>query len=535
MSSTESKNFDAIVVGAGFAGMYLVHRLRNMGFSVRCIESASDVGGTWYWNRYPGARCDVPSLEYSFKFDEQLQQDWQWPERYSAQPEILEYAKHVADRFDLRKDITFNTQVESAHYDEDGMQWKVATNKGENLTAQFCIMASGALSSTNYPNIKGLKSFKGEMHHTGAWPQDKKVDFSGKRVGIIGTGSSGIQAIPMLAEQAEHLHVFQRTAQYAIPSRNKPMDKKEEREVKANYKAFRDKIYRLPGAVLRPENVKSVTEAGPEETEEILEKAWARGGTGFLRAFSDLMENAEKNAVASDFAKKKMGEIVQDPEILKKLMPDYSIGCKRIVLDTNYFQTYNRDNVTLVDVKDHPIDEITEKGIITNGIEYELDCIIFATGYDAMTGALTRIDIRGRNRATVKETWKDGPQAFMGMAVNGFPNMFTICGPGSPSVLSNVITHIEQNVEWISDCMSHMRDNGKNCIEVTRESEMEWSAHVAELGDASLFAQCNSWYVGANIPGKPRVFLAYAGGFPAYTDKCDDIASNGYAEFNQVS
>lgn len=532
MSSAENKHFDAVIVGAGFAGMYLVHRLRNMGFSVHCIESAGDVGGTWYWNRYPGARCDVPSLEYSFKFDEQLQQDWEWPERYSAQPEILEYAMHVADRFDLRSDMSFNTKVESAHYDEDKQQWNIATSKGDKLTAQFCIMASGALSSTNYPDIKGVKSFKGEMYHTGAWPQDKPVDFSGKRVGIIGTGSSGIQAIPVIAEQAGHLHVFQRTPQYAIPARNKPMDKDEEREVKANYKAFRDKIYRLPGAVLRPENVKSVTEASPDEIDEIMEKAWQRGGTGYLRAFSDLMENEEKNDVASQFAKKKISQIVEDPKVLEMLMPDYPIGCKRIVLDTEYFQTYNRDNVTLVDVKDHPIEEITEKGIVTNGVEYELDCIIFATGYDAMTGALTRIDIRGRNGQTVKEAWQDGPKAFLGMTVDGFPNMFTMCGPGSPSVLANVITHIEQNVEWVSDLMAYMREQGKASVEVKGEAQESWSAHVAELGDASLFAQCNSWYVGANIPGKPRVFLAYAGGFPAYTDKCDEIAANGYPEFN---
>lgn len=535
MSSNENKHFDAVVVGAGFAGMYLVYRLRKMGFSVRCIESASDVGGTWYWNRYPGARCDVPSLEYSFKFDQQLQQDWEWPERYSAQAEILEYAKHVADRFDLRRDITFNTKVESAHYDKEAMHWNVATSNGETLTAQFCIMASGALSSTNYPDIKGIQNFKGDLYHTGAWPQDGQIDFSDKRVGIIGTGSSGIQAIPILAEQAGHLHVFQRTPQYAIPSRNKPMDKDEELEVKANYKAFRDKIYRLPGAVLRPENVKSVTEVSPEEIDEIMEKAWQRGGTGYLRAFSDLMENEEKNQVASQFAKKKIREIVKDPEVLEMLMPDYPIGCKRIVLDTEYFQTYNRDNVTLVDVGDHPIEEITEKGIVTNGVEYELDCIIFATGYDAMTGALTRIDIRGRNGASVKETWKDGPQAFLGLAVNGFPNMFTICGPGSPSVLANVVTHIEQNVEWVTDCMAYMRDNGKISAEVTREAELEWSAHVAELGNASLFAQCNSWYVGANIPGKPRVFLAYAGGFPPYCDKCDEITAEGYREFNMTA
>jgi len=534
MSSAESKHFDAVVVGAGFAGMYLVYRLRKMGFSVRCIESAGDVGGTWYWNRYPGARCDVPSLQYSFKFDEQLQQDWEWPERYSTQPEILEYAKHVADRFDLRKDITFNTKVESAHYNDNSKQWDVATSNGENLTAQFCIMASGALSSTNYPDIKGIRSFKGEMYHTGAWPH-QKVDFTGKRVGIIGTGSSGIQAIPVVAEQAEHLHVFQRTPQYAIPARNKAMDKDEEADVKANYKAFRDKIYRMPGAVLRDDTVKPLAEAsGPEEIEEVMEKAWQTGGTNFLRAFSDLMENTEKNDVASRFAKKKIGEIVKDPAILEMLTPDYPIGCKRIVLDTNYFQTYNRDDVTLVSCADHPIEEITEKGLIINGTEYELDCIIFATGYDAMTGALTRIDIRGRDGTTVKETWKDGPQAFLGMAVNGFPNMFTICGPGSPSVLANVITHIEQNVEWISDIMAYMRDHNKASAEVSREAELGWSAHVAELGDASLFAQCNSWYVGANIPGKPRVFLAYAGGFPPYCDKCDEIAANGYPEFHMA-
>ena len=531
MSRSESKNLDAIVVGAGFAGMYLVHRLRQLGFSMRAIEAASDVGGTWYWNRYPGARCDVPSLEYSYKFDEALQQEWNWPERYSAQKDILEYANHVADRFDLRRDITFDTQVVDARFDEDCNHWVVSTSTGDTLTAQYCIMATGALSSTNYPDIKGIDTFRGEKYHTGNWPKEE-VDFRGKRVAIIGTGSSGIQAIPVVAKQAEHLHVFQRTAQHSIPMRNIPMDVEEEREVKANYKAFRDEIYRLPGAVKRPENVKSVTDAGPEEIEETLERAWQRGGLGFLRAFEDLMESVEKNEFAGEFARRKVREVIEDPEVRERLISDYPIGCKRIVLDTDYFQTYNRDNVTLVDVKDHPIDEITERGLVTNGTEYEVDCIIFATGYDAVTGALTSIDIRGRDGITIKEKWKDGPQAFLGMAVNGFPNLFTVVGPGAPAVLANVITHIEQNVEWITDCMAYLRDHDKTCIEVSREVEQDWTNQVAEIGSQTLFAHCDSWYVGANIPGKPRVLLAYAGGFHTYTDKCDEVADSGYEGFH---
>ena len=521
---------DIVVVGAGFAGLYAIYKLRQAGLRVRGFEAGANVGGTWYWNRYPGARCDVPSMEYSYKFDEELQQEWQWTETYAAQPEILAYANHVADRFELREHFSFNTRVSSAHFKEEDSHWLVTTDSGEQLSARFCIMATGVLSCTNTPAFPGLDDFTGDLYHTGNWPPEG-VDFSGKRVAIVGTGSSGIQSIPVIASQAEQLHVFQRTAQFSIPAQNRPLRAEEIAQIKANYRQFRRENYAQPGGVRRPENVPPVLEVSEHEREELLEAAWLRGGTNFLRCFSDVMQSREKNAYAADFAKRKIHDIVKDPALAEKLTPDQVIGCKRICLDTDYFDTYNRPNVELVDIKDHPIDRITPTGISTNGIDYEFDCLVFATGFDAMTGTLSRMDIRGRDDVSIQQKWSEGPHNYLGMTLHRFPNLFIVCGPGSPSVLANMISHIEQNVEWICDCIEYLDDNQHSTIEATAQAEAQWVAHVNEAADKTLFPTCNSWYLGVNIPGKPRVFLPYAGGFHMYTARCDEIAERGYEGF----
>jgi cyclohexanone monooxygenase len=521
---------DAVVVGAGFAGLYMLHKLRSLGLSVRGFEAGSDVGGTWYWNRYPGCRCDVPSLEYSYSFDEKLQQEWNWTERYASQPEILAYANHVADRFGLRPHIRFDTRVVSAVFDEASLRWRVASDAGDRVEARFCIMATGVLSSTHMPEIPGIERFGGALYHTGNWPKEP-VDFAGKRVALIGTGSSGIQAIPVIAEQAGHLYVFQRTAQFSIPARNRPLGADEVQRVKADYARFRAENFRQPGAVRRPGDVVPVLSVGPEEREAQLEKAWQEGGTNFLRAFSDLMETREKNEFAAGFARAKVRGIVKNPAVAEALLSDQVIGCKRICLDTNYFETYNRDNVTLVDIHDRPIEAITKRGLVANGIEYAVDCIVFATGFDALTGSMTRIDLRGRGGQTIQQKWAEGPSNYLGLALHGFPNLFMICGPGSPSVLANMVIHIEQQVDWIGACIAHLEHEGLVCIEAETGAERDWVEQVNRIAGGTLFPTCNSWYLGVNIPGKPRAFLPYAGGFHTYTDECDRIAARGYAGF----
>jgi len=521
---------DAVVVGAGFAGLYMIHKLNSLGLSVRAFEAGSDVGGTWYWNRYPGCRCDVPSLEYSYSFDEKLQQEWNWTERYASQPEILAYAQHVAERFGLREHIAFDTRVISAVFDEAALRWQVATDAGDRVEARFLIMASGVLSTTHTPEIPGIERFEGAIYHTGNWPK-QSVDLEGKRVALIGTGSSGIQAIPVIAEQAGQLYVFQRTAQFSVPARNRPLSDAEQREVKADYARFRAENFRQPGAVRRPGDVVSVLEVTPAQREEQLERAWQTGGTNFLRAFSDLMETREKNEFAAEFARARVREIVKDPSVAEALISDQVIGCKRICLDTDYFETYNRPNVTLVSIQDRPIEAITAKGLIANGVEYAVDCIVFATGFDALTGAMTRIDLRGRGGQTIQQKWAEGPSNYLGLALHGFPNLFMICGPGSPSVLANMVIHIEQQVDWIGDCIASLEQRGLASIEAEADAERAWVEEVNRIAGGTLFPTCNSWYLGVNIPGKPRAFLPYAGGFHTYTDRCNEVATGGYRGF----
>jgi cation diffusion facilitator CzcD-associated flavoprotein CzcO len=521
---------DAVIVGAGFAGMYMLHRLRGLGFKARVFEAGSGVGGTWYWNRYPGARCDVESVQYSYQFDGALQQEWEWSERYAAQPEILRYANHVADRFDLRRDMQFNTRVISAAFDEGRGRWAIETSDGARISAQFCIMATGCLSSPNLPKFEGIKRFKGDRYHTGNWPHED-VDFTGKRVAVIGTGSSAVQSIPIIAGQAKHLYVFQRTANYAVPAHNAPLDQAYVKEVKANYPAMRARAKQtMTGIDFDYSDVKALETPPAARTAEF-ERRWQRGGLSFLGAFQDLMVSEEANGTAAEFVRRKIRERVEDPKLAELLAPKNTIGCKRLCIDIGYYETFNRSNVELIDVSEEPVEAITDKGVRAKGKVYEVDVIVFATGFDAMTGALLKIDIRGRNGLRLQQKWSEGPRSYLGIAMAGFPNLFSITGPGSPSVLTNMLPTIEQHVDWIAGVLEHMRERGLTEIEPEARAEEEWVDHVGELAGRTLRYTCSSWYLGVNIPGKPRVFMPYIGGFPRYVDRCSEIADKGYEGF----
>ena len=532
--SEQCERVDIVVVGAGFAGMYLLYRLRQQDRKVRVIERASDVGGTWYWNRYPGARCDVESMQYSYSFSEELQQEWQWSERFSGQPEILSYAQHVAERFDLRRDIQFNTEVMAAEFDEARGRWRVTLDNQTELDAQFVIMATGCLSTARTPDFPGLGDFAGETYHTGHWPHEP-VDFSGKRVGVIGTGSSGIQAIPVIAEQAAHVTVFQRTPNYSIPSRNAPMTPEYEASWKTDYAQHRARARYSPNGILFRGNDQSALDVTDEERLAIYEQRWAEGGTYFLGAFNDLAVNQASNDTASEFVRNKVREIVHDPETAELLAAkDYPIATKRICVDTRYFETYNRDNVDLVDVSERPIETLTQSGLSVGGRNFEFDAIVFATGFDAMTGTVLAVDIRGRNGVSLRDEWEGGPRTYLGLTMAGFPNLFTITGPGSPSVLTNMIMSIEHHVDWISDCLQAMDSHSATTIEATSKAQDEWVSHVNEVAHKTLYPKANSWYMGANVPGKPRVFLPYIGGLGAYRKRCDEIVANDYAGFEMT-
>ncbi len=522
--------FDAIVVGAGFAGMYMLHRLRGLGFSARVYEAGGGVGGTWYWNRYPGARCDVESMQYSFSFSEELDQEWNWSEKYAPQSEILSYANHVADRFDLRRHIMFDTRVTAATFDEVEKCWRVETDRGDKVSAKFCVMAVGCLSAPNRPSFKGLEDFRGAIYHTGEWPHEG-VDFTGLRVGVIGTGSSAIQSIPIIAQQASALTVFQRTATYSVPARNEKLTPEYRQSIKADYPALRAKARARPTGFYFPFNMKPALEASPEERKKQYEEAWARGGLPFLGAYGDLLFEKAANDTIADFARRKIRSIVKDPKTAQLLCPDNILGCKRLCVDTGYFETYNLPHVRLVDVSKTPIERFTENGIEVNGVEHPLDAIVCATGFAAMTGSFDKIRITGRKGLTLAEKWQAGPRAYLGVASVGFPNLLLITGPGSPSVLASMIQAIEQHVDWMADCMGHMRDIGAQTIEPILEDEDAWVEHVNDVSTVSLRSTCSSWYVGANIPGRPRVFMPYIGGFPVYVQKCNEVMSGGFKGF----
>jgi cation diffusion facilitator CzcD-associated flavoprotein CzcO len=523
------RSFDAVIVGAGFAGLCMLHRLRELGFTARVFEAGSGVGGTWFWNRYPGARCDVESLEYSYQFSDELQQQWEWTERYASQPEILRYLNHVADRFDLRRDIVLRTRVASASFDEATDRWRVRTDDGTEVTGRFVIMATGCLSSTNTPNVPGRDTFAGPMLHTGNWPHEP-VDFTGKRVAVVGTGSSGIQAIPLIAEQASHLYVFQRTANFSVPAQNRPLDPAEQRAVKQDYAAVRTRGGQMPFGFDTRSTEISALQVNDAERRAEYEDRWAQGGLPFLGSFADIILDAQANATAAEFLREKIRGLVRDRATAEVLLPRGVVGCKRLCSDTGYFETFNRPNVTLVDIATSPIQAITPRGIRVADAEYAVECIVFATGFDAMTGALTRIDLRGTGGRALRDKWAEGPRTYLGLMSAGFPNLFIVTGPGSPSVLSNMVPSIEQHANWIAVCLDWMRAGAFNRIEAAADAENAWVAHVNEVADATLYPSCNSWYLGANIPGKPRVFMPYLG-FPAYVQKCEEVVAAGYEGF----
>ena len=523
---------DAIVIGAGFAGLYTAFKLREMGLRFCAFEQGDDVGGTWYWNRYPGAGSDSESWVYSFSFSDELEQDWKWSSRFPRQPEILSYLQHVAERFDLRSCFQFNTRVQKAEYDETENFWIVETDSGKLSRARYLITAVGCLSAAQLPQITGRDTFEGNAYHTGQWPHEK-VKFKGQKVGVIGTGSSGIQAIPVIAKEAAHLTVFQRTANYSVPARNYDLSDDQARSIKKDIKEIREFCRWSTIGQNYDFREGEALELPKEQLERQFEVDGEKGGFQWMfGSYSDLVFNKKANELASSFVKKKIRETVKNPLLSEKLVPqDHAIGTKRLPLDIGYFETFNRDNVSLVDLKDTPIESITPAGVRTSDKLYELDSLVFATGFDALTGPLTRIGIRGKSGLLLKDKWKTGPRTYLGVGVPGFPNMFMITGPGSPSVLGNMPTSIEQHVDWICDCIGYMRANRLISIEAETQAEAHWSDHIKELSEKTLFPSTNSWYMGSNIPGKPKVFLPYAGGFGTYRKLCNDIAEREYEGF----
>jgi len=523
---------DVVVIGAGFAGLYALYRLRGMGLSVVVLDAADEIGGTWYLNRYPGCRCDVESLAYSYSFSPELEQEWDWSERYATQPEILRYIHYVADKFDLRRDIRLNTRVSNADWDADAGRWQVTTERGDRWTAQFLVTGVGCISAPKVPDIEGLDTFEGSKYHTAEWPHEG-VDFAGKRVGVIGTGSSGVQSIPIIAEQAEHLTVFQRTPVFTIPAQNRPYTEAELAEMKARYQEYREEsrwaTFGTAGHV-PTEAAMAVDEAKRRST---YEAAWQVGRVNeLLGAFTDLMVDEAANETAAEFVREKIRTIVEDPDVAASLTPtDYPFGAKRPCMDTNYFETFNRDNVTLVDVRKEPIERVVPQGIATAKGEYPIDVLVLAIGFDTFTGSLLRMNIRGRDGVALADHWADGARSYLGLAVSGFPNMFTITGPGSPSVLSNTIVSIEQHVDWISACIGALRERSIATIEAQPEAEENWVRLVTKFADKTLMTKADSWYLGANIPGKPRVFMAYLAGVGNYRKTCDKVAENDYEGF----
>jgi cyclohexanone monooxygenase len=523
--------YDAVVVGAGFAGLYTLHALRQLGLSARAFEAGDDVGGTWYWNGYPGARCDVESVDYSYSFSEGLQQEWTWTERFASREEILAYLRFVADRLDLRRDISLGTRVTAAEYDEAANSWNVRTNRGGRIFARFCIMATGCLSATTVPQIEGLAEFEGHWLHTGNWPKDV-VDLTGRRVGVIGTGSSGIQVIPSIADKVEHLYVFQRTPSFSVPARNAPLDPAFVQKTKTSYAERRVRNRQSAAGYVYDPNFESALDVPDDRRRQEFEFRWEKGGACFLVAYKDLLLSQEANEAAADFVREKIRRIVRDPRVAEALIPQgYPIGARRLCLDSGYYDIFNRANVTLVNLLEHPIERIVPEGVRTKGATYPLDVLIFATGFDAMTGPLLAIDIRGRAGMSLREKWAAGPRTYLGLSVAGFPNLFVVAGPGSPSVLSNVVVSIEQHVEWIAACLRHMRERSLTMVEAEPESESAWVDHVNALAGRTLYPLARSWYSGDNIAGKPRVFMPYVGGVKKYREHCEQVAAQGYQGF----
>jgi len=528
----ESNAYDAIVVGAGFAGLYMLHRLRLQGMRVRVFEAGDGVGGTWFWNCYPGARCDVESMQYSYSFSEEIQQAWVWSERYPRQEEILKYINHVADHLNLRTDIQFNTRVIGGQFQPNSTTWSVQTSDGQSHTARFLITATGCLSASRVPDMPGLDGFKGEWFHTGQWPKTA-VDFKGKRVGVIGTGSSGIQLIPMIAKEAKELVVFQRTPNFSIPAWNRPLSIEEQDAWKVSYAEHRQRARNTRSGILYDYSTRATTEVSKQDRDAEYERRWAKGGANFTHAFTDIFTNRESNELAAEFVRNKIRSIVKDPAVADRLTPkDHAIGTKRICVDTDYYSTFNNTNVKLVDIRATPLQEIKPNGIQTSDALFDLDCIVFATGYDAVTGALERLNIQGEAGQSLKDEWTTGPRTYLGLMTVGFPNLFFITGPGSPSILTNVIVSIEQHVDWIARCIQHMNATQKLKIQAQAPAQEAWVQKVNDLAKNTLFPASDSWYMGANVPGKPRVFLPFIGGLGTYTEICEQVIKDGYSGFD---
>jgi cation diffusion facilitator CzcD-associated flavoprotein CzcO len=531
MSNEVSEVLDAVVVGAGFSGLYMLIRLRELGLKCAVIEKADDVGGTWYWNRYPGARCDIDSVDYCYSFSPKLLKEWRWTERFATQPEILRYLEFVAETFDLKRDIRFSNTVLSAEFDENSDTWLVNTSKGERIKARYLVMAAGNLSEPKRPDIQGADQFMGNEWHTSKWPKDG-VDFTGCEVGIIGTGSSGIQAIPIIANQAKHLYVFQRTPNYSMPARNAPLEPKYVEEVLADFEKRRETSRRSDAGTPFPPSNKATFEVSDEERNAMFEAGWERGGINSLSyAFNDFFTNEQANQEAQNFARKKIQEIVHDPITANSLSPMHHIGTKRTCVDTNYFDTFNRENVTLVDLRSDPIQEITANGVTTKSRKIKLDSLVYAVGFDAVTGALNAINIVGRGGQRLRDAWNDGPATYLGLTVSGFPNMFLVTGPGSPGVLSNMVVSIEQHIDWIADAIEHLNSRNLTRIEASTDAQDAWVAHVNELAEDTLYPQASSWYLGSNITGKARVFMPYVNGCGNYRSECEAVVRDGYRGF----
>ena len=526
----KTADLDVVIVGAGFAGMYLLHRLRNLSITARVLEAGSGVGGTWYWNRYPGARCDIESMQYSYQFDDDLQQEWEWSQRYSPQSEILAYAEYVAERFDLCRDIQFDTRVEVARYDEAASRWTLQAEDGSEVVARYCILATGCLSAPNWPKIEGLKKFAGPIHHTALWPHEK-ISFAGKRVAVIGTGSSAIQSIPLIAREAEHLYVFQRTANYSVPAHNAPLDPAQVKKIKSEYGAMRARAKETHPGIDGAFSKDSALDATPNERRAEYESRWQEGGLTFMGAYGDLMLDKEANDTAANFVRERIREIVIDPQVAESLCPKNIIGGKRLCVDSGYYATFNRENVTLIDVGERPIEEITQTSVRADGREFPVDMLVIAAGFDAMTGAIMNVDIRGRGGVSLRERWADGPSSYLGLAMSDFPNLFTVTGPGSPSVFTNMLPTIEQHVEWISECLAYMKAHEYTVIEAESAAEKAWWKHVQSVAQQGLKASTDSWYLGANVAGKPRVFMPYYGGFPEYCRVCEQVVADDFEGF----